>query len=93
MDTQPAAETEGKSQRVLQPEERDGSSGARGHPKLFLPTPWWGTRETPITAQSRGKGVGKEEQDVRSEILPGPDALAKDTEMDPEEREMGPLLG
>lgn len=94
MDTQPAAETEGKSQRVLQPEaERDGSSGARGHPKLFLPTPWWGTRETTITAQSRGKGVGREEQDVRSESPPGPDALAKDTEMDPEKREMGPLLG
>ena len=33
MDTQPAAETEGKSQRVLQPEaERDGSSGVRGIP-------------------------------------------------------------
>lgn len=92
MDTQPAAETEGKSQRILQPEaERDGISGARGQPKLLLPTPWWGTQETPIMAQSRGKGVGREQQDVRSEIPPGPDALAKDTEMDPEEGEMGPL--
>lgn len=72
---------------------RETGVQGQGASQTLPPTLWWGTRETPITAQSRGKGVGREEQDVRSESLPGPNALAKDTEMDPGEREMGPLLG
>lgn len=44
MGTQPAAKTEGKGQRVLQPKaERDKNSGAQCHPELTLSALWWGS--------------------------------------------------
>lgn len=58
MGTEPAAETEGKGQRVLQPEaERDGNSGARGHPELPQPALWWGSpRRHPSWSRAGARG-------------------------------------
>lgn len=94
MGTEPAAETEGKGQRVLQPKaERDGSSGARGHPKLSQPALWWGSpQETSIMVQGRGERLERDDQEVQSKILPASDTLPKGTETNPGQREVGPLF-
>lgn len=82
MGTEPAAETEGKGQRVLQPEAgRDGSSGAWG--RLLSPClpRGGGAQEASVMAQGGGERVGSKDQDVQSKIFLGTDVLAKGAEM------------